>query len=367
MMGRRVKRILVVLDDIGPGDGLRSKFAIAVLRTAHPESRITLLVSEAAAEVFERDSGCDRVVVSHLYRAGIEGRWRNRMHKLTALLRVLPAVGLAHDLVLVLNWGTSTLDLLGRLAGGRVVGYRNRLPFLLSSRLGAYDVEGDPLEQNWTLLAAAGLTRTEAARRMKDPEPRLVSEAELTVPEPYAVLHVGSDWACQQWSQEGWAEVGDRLVDEYRLTVVFTGLAGEAAYIADIQALMRRPSISLAGSTTLDGLRRLLTRASLCVSVDSAPYELAQLTGTPVVVLAGPTSARPQMAGRGRPVVINRTPGELGFTIRACQRTHAEGHCHDYRCPFSQLPFIDVDEVMRGVGKLELSRNSPAYTAREAR
>ena len=96
-MGRRVKRILVVLDDIGPGDGLRSKFAIAVLRTAHPESRITLLVSEAAAEVFERDSGCDRVVVSHLYRAGIEGRWRNRMHKMTALLRVLPAVGLAHD------------------------------------------------------------------------------------------------------------------------------------------------------------------------------------------------------------------------------------------------------------------------------
>ena len=85
------------------------------------------------------------------------------------------------------------------------------------------------------------------------------------------------------------------------------------------------------------------------------------------MVLAGPTSARPQMAGRGRPVVINRTPGELGFTIRACQRTHAEGHCHDYRCPFSQLPFIDVDEVMRGVGKLELSRNSPAYTAREAR
>ena len=352
---RDLRRILVVLDDIGPGDALRSMFALAAVRKAHPDARITLLVSEAAAQVFEYGSGYDRLVVSHLYRAGLQGRWRNRIHKMGELLRLLPAVGVRHDLVLILNWGTSIVDLLGRLAGGRVVGYENRLGFLLSSRLGAYNVEGDPVEQNGALLKAAGLQPVEPSGNPGLPQ---VTGSEGM--EPYAVLHTGSDWACQQWTHDGWAELADRIVDEYGLGIVFTGLGGEAAYIASIQALMGHRSSSVAGRTSITELQDLLRNASLCVSVDSAPFELAQLMGTPVVVLAGPSSARPQMGGLKRPIVLNRTPADLGLRIRVCQRSHSEGHCHDYICPFSQLPFIKVDEVVRAVGQLQLPRRAPA-------
>jgi len=353
-MGRRVKRILMVLDDIGPGDALRSRFALATVRQAQPEARITLLVSDVAAQVFERGVEYDHLVVSRLYRSGVRGRWRTRIHKVTELLRLLRAVGLRHDLVVILNWGTTALDLLGRLAGGRVVGYENRLSLVLSSRLGAYNVEGDPVQQNRVLLKAAGLPAVELIG-----DPGLAQTRGSQGVEPYAVLHTGSDWACQQWTHDGWAELADRLVDEYGLSIVFTGLDDEAAYIASIQALMRHRSSSLAGRTNVTDVQDLLRNASLCVSVDSAPYELAQLMGTPVVVVAGPSSARPQMGGLKRPIVVNRTPADLGLRIRVCQRSHSEGHCHDYLCPFSQLPFIKVDEVMRAVGRLELSRRSP--------
>jgi ADP-heptose:LPS heptosyltransferase len=351
------KRILVVLDDIGPGDALRSLFALSSVRQAHPAASLTVVVSEAAAQVFEHDTGSYRLVVSRLYRAGVGSRWRNRVRKLAELWRLIRAVGPRQDLVLILNWGTLTLDLLGRLAGRRVVGYENRRRWLLSSRLGSYDVEGDPVEQNWKLLIAAGVPRIEVADTFSLP-PALGPE----VTAPYAVLHTGSDWACQQWTTDGWAELADRLAGEYGFKVVFTGLAGEAAYIARIQALMVSGSISFAGRTTVAELQDLLRHASLCVSVDSAPYELAQLMGTPTVVVAGPSSGRPRMGGLKRPIAVNRTPPDLGFRIRVCQRTHAEGHCHDYLCPFSQLPFVNADEVMRAVAKLEIAR--PAVMAR---
>jgi ADP-heptose:LPS heptosyltransferase len=320
-------------------------------------------VSDVAAQIFEHGAEYDHLVVSRLYRAGLRSPWRNRIHKLTEMIRLLGAVGLRHNLVLVLNWGTLTLDLLGRLAGGHVVGYENRLPFLVSSRLGAYDVEGDPVEQNTALLDAAGVPRAEPAAYVSNVEPAAASEPDWIPQTPYAVLHTGSDWACQQWSPEGWAELGDRLVDEYGMTVVFSGLSGEADYIAGIQARMRRPSTSFAGRTSIAALQHLLMNASLCVSVDSAPYELAQLMGTPVVVLAGPSSARPRMGGARRPIVLNRTPADLGLRIRVCQRAHSDGHCHDYQCPFSQLPFIDIDQVMRAVGASDMSLKSVGKAA----
>ena len=353
----RPQRILVILDDIGPGDALRSTFALNAIRRARPDSHIALLVSDRAAEVFEHASDPDQLLVSRLYARSSGGRWARRIHKLKEAFRLRREIGPRHDLVLVLNWGTSTLDLLGWLSGHRVVGYENRLRFLLSVRLGRYDVEGDPVEQNQKLLEAAGVS-------MADPAP--ASDAGLPVASgqdiarPYAVLHTGSDWACQQWSKARWAELADRLVEEFGLTIVFSGLAAEGTYIADIRSLMHQPAMSFAGKTTVAGLKDLLRRAALCVSVDSAPYELAQLTGTPVVILAGPTSGRPQMRMQSHPIVVNRTPAQLGRVIRECQRSHADGHCHDYGCPMSQLPLIEVDDVMQGISRLGVGARSAA-------
>src|SRR4029077_3422085 len=125
-MTRLPRGILVIADDCGPGDALRSRFAVQALRRAHPDSRLTLVVSEQAAEVFASDPTADRVVTSSLYRRGLEGAGRRRAHKLAELVRLTFAVGVGYDLCVVLNWGTLTLDLLGRVAAREVVGYENR-------------------------------------------------------------------------------------------------------------------------------------------------------------------------------------------------------------------------------------------------
>lgn len=347
-MRRKPPRILVILDDVGPGDALRSKFVLTSIRAAQPDARITLLVSEAAAEVFEPENECDTLIVSRIYRSGLRGRWRNRLHKAREMLRALRAVGLGHDQVLILNWGSSALDVLARLAGRQVIGYDNRAEFVLSRSLGTYDVEGDPVAQNRALLSVAGIRETPLSATA----PVESGDPQNPLTRSYAVLHTGSDWACQQWSQDRWARLADRIIDELGLDVVFTGLREEAAYVTAIQGMMRRPSASLAGQTALPELQRLISRAVLCVTVDSSPYELAQLTATPTIVLAGPTSARPQVRRNFQPVVVNCTSPSVGSVIRACQRTHSDGHCHDYTCPLSQLRRIEVDEVMQQVTAL---------------
>jgi ADP-heptose:LPS heptosyltransferase len=342
-MTHRPRRILVIADDCGPGDALRSRFAVQALRRAHPDSRLTLVVSEQAAEVFVSDPTADRVVTSSLYRRGLEGAWRRRAHKLAELVRLTFAVGVGHDLCVVLNWGTLTLDLLGRVAAREVIGFENRFAWLTSSRLGPYDVDGDPAAQNRALLVAADIGDGGVAAKYADME---------TAREPLAILHTGSDWACQQWRPEAWAQVGDWLLEECGLAVVFTGLAEEADYVASIQSLMHGTSTSLAGATSFEQLSSLLRRASLLVTVDSAPYEMAQLSGTPTVVVAGPTAAVARL-GRGQPsLVVNHTRPALQRQILACQRTFADGHCHDYACPFAQLPLVQVADVIAAIRRI---------------
>lgn len=362
MTARQARRLLVVVDDAGPGDALRSMAALSAIRATYATAHITLVVSEAAASVFETARPCDRVVVSHVHRPGLQG-WRSRVRKAVQVGRLLREVGTGYDLALVLNWGTTTLDVFARLASKRVIGFKNRAPLLLSGSLGTYDVEGDPVEQNWNLLRVAGVERVPsptipASGRVTRP----ATLDDLEMPTPYAVLHTGSDWACQQWAQEAWAELADRIATEHGVTIVWTGLAEEAAYIGSIQTRMVRPSISVAGKTTLERLRQLIANAGLFVCVDSAPYEIAQLTDTPIVVLAGPTSARAHLGGLGRCLVVNRSPARIGYRIRECQRAHVGGRCHDYSCPLAQLPYLRVDDVMAAIAKVELTLALPAPT-----
>jgi ADP-heptose:LPS heptosyltransferase len=335
------------------------------VRAAHPLAEITLLVAEEAYPVFAADRRFNRVLASRLY-----GRRPRR--GLGALLTtgILAArIGFGFDLVLILLWGSTTLNLIGWLVGGkRRVGYPHRYPGLVTSSLEAYGHSGD-IAANLVLLEAAGIPlpdgrgpalvvgeaeRVEArgllARRGRHPH------------RPLVVVHTGSDWACQQWLPERWARLADRLVAIHDADVVFTGLASEAAYVEQIQSQMDSPSISIAGQTSLLQLAAVLSLASLCVSVDSAGHDLAQALGVPATVLAGPTLPE---APLGRPLhVVNQTPPELQKAILDCQGRFPNGFCHNYACPWAGLRNISVERVLERITRSGVLTPADALTAK---
>jgi ADP-heptose:LPS heptosyltransferase len=347
--------VLVVLDDCGPGDALVVDFCLEALLRAHPEAEADLLVAEPAAAVFARDRRFSRVIVSRLYEQRSPHRPVLVLRKLRELVRLALRLGRRYDLAVTFYWGTTLLNVLARWATpGLSLGYANAWPGLLDSRLGRYRPEGDPLEQAARLLAAAGLEAAPEVPsvRLEDRDAHQVT-AELdrhgvAGSTRLAVLHLGSDWACQQWLPERWAEVADRLAGERGLVVVLTGVEAEAGYVEGVRQRMRSGSVSLVGSTSVSELATLVGQAALCVCVDSLAFELARAAGTRTVVLAGQS----RTGGAGAPLVVNRSSPELRAAILACKLSYekaAYGGCLHYGCPMAGLREIHVEDVMDAV------------------
>lgn len=103
---------------------------------------------------------------------------------------------------------------------------------------------------------------------------------------PLVICHSGSDWSCQMWPARRWAELAERLSDEFGADIAFTGLAAEAGFVEEVASRAARPILNLAGRTTYEQLCAVLARADLVIGLDTLVAPLASAMGTPVVTLA---------------------------------------------------------------------------------
>ncbi len=348
-----VRRILAVFDDCGPGDALCLTFCLTALRKAYPEATIDLVVSARAWPIFEHADGFGRVIVSNLYGGQLGTRPPSLLSKIRELGRLAWRIGRGYDMALTFLWGTTALNLLARWAAKRSFGYSSTFPWLLTTSLGRYSPDGEPIQAAIHLLAAADVKA--------DPEVPYIpfrrevaasAHSHLDLATNMVVVHTGSDWACQQWLPDRWAAVADTLVSRYGAQVVFTGLAEESAYIESVRSGMVNRSISLAGQTTVGDLTEILSRAAICICVDVVTYELAQAVGTRIVVLAGQSRTGAVVSGPSRPIVVNRTTPELRAAILQC-KTRVEkasyGGCRNYGCPMAGLRDISVGHVLDAI------------------
>lgn len=357
---RAHQRILVMVAYGHAGDALRVAPYVRTIRERHPSAEIVLLASTHTFPVYEGAGVSDRTVVTRLYEQPASAR---RWHQLWAageVLRVLWQLGVGYDQVIIFWWGATLLQVIARIAGwrGQRIGYASRIPWLLTSRLGVFP-GGAPTPQHLRLLQAAGITDATAAppaMRYTDRDrawvAALLAEQGLNPEQSLVVLHTGSDWACQQWLPERWAELADEIAGRYNASIVFTGVAGEAEYIEDVRRRMHSPSVSLAGRTSLAQLAALLARARLAICIDSAAFELTQAVGTPAVVLAGPTAPQHVVPGRRLPVIVNPLDSQQKDTMNGCRAAHdAKGGCLDYSCPMAGLRQIAVADALDAVAR----------------
>ena len=111
-------------------------------------------------------------------------------------------------------------------------------------------------------------------------------------------------WDTKLWADEKFAALCDRIAEELKVSVIFTG--SERGKLEHIQSLMKTPSVNLGGKTTLRDLAYLYQRSALLITTDSGPMHIAAAMGTPVIALFGPTDpSRTGPYGKGH-VVIRR-------------------------------------------------------------
>jgi predicted lipopolysaccharide heptosyltransferase III len=157
--------------------------------------------------------------------------------------------------------------------------------------------------------------------------------------QPFAVFHPGSARVEKFWEPERWVEIIEFATNELGLFPVLSGGGTELerAHLTAIRKKLRTTVLDLSGQVDLLSLAALIEHARLLVTVDSAPMHLASATGTPQVILFGPTNPfhwRP----RKSPAAI--LFGESPDPLRHFQAREAER-------PMRQISTTAVIDAMR--------------------
>ncbi|CCH51720.1 glycosyl transferase family 9 [Fibrisoma limi BUZ 3] len=115
------------------------------------------------------------------------------------------------------------------------------------------------------------------------------TENEIRHSPSYVCIHAGGI-SGRRWPENRFADVADALAEQ-GYTIVLTGTTAEEPIIQRVQALMRHPSVSIAGQTDLGSLAAILDGAAVLISNDTGVSHLAAACHAPSVVVF--TSADP--------------------------------------------------------------------------
>jgi ADP-heptose:LPS heptosyltransferase len=139
----------------------------------------------------------------------------------------------------------------------------------------------------------------------------------------YVCLHPGSQLPSRRWYPERFAQVADALAAD-GLTIVLTGVAGEAELTREVARAMRAPAVDLAGKTTLGAIAALIDGARLLLSNDTGVAHIAVARRTPSVrVSCGGDERRWAPLDDGIHRIIHHPVGCKPCSYGVCPTGHA--------------------------------------------
>ncbi|MCB9845029.1 MAG: glycosyltransferase family 9 protein [Phycisphaeraceae bacterium] len=294
-----LRRVLVVCPS-WVGDTVMASPAMRLLRDRLPGATIDALVRPGIDEVLAGSDLVDRVIVDA--RSGVMGVKRSAA-------KIRP--GRYDGAVLMANSMSSALAI--RVAGiARRFGYRRDGRALLLTdcldwprgkgaegivsatdfywRLAHFVLGDGPDHRRVGAEARLELGVSEAQRATAC---EVLGRAGIEPGRPYAVVNPGSSSIARRWPPERFAGVCDHLARTHGFTVVVNGAPSEREVI---QAVLNRASsqpLSLLDcGSSLGALKGIIAGARLLVTNETGPRFFAVASGTPVVVIFGPTDHR---------------------------------------------------------------------------
>ncbi len=310
-ISRTAPRILLLRPD-HLGDLILTTPVLQALRTAVPETQITLMVGPWSREIVARHPALDRLLTCAF--PGFQRAPQGALAPYALLFRTARQLRRErYDLAINLRpdfwWGAALLYLAGiplrvgyALAPGQP--FLNRtLPFpegehatvsnlrLVSAALVALGQE--PLEEPLTperYPAQFRPTEEECAWAAA----RLRAEG-IAEEAPLIIIPPGSGGAVKLWRSAAWASCANTL--QATLTsprparIMLTGSPGERGLVEEVARGIDSP-VALVTDATVGQLAALLARATCVLTVDNGPGHIAAAQDTPSVHLFGPTDPR---------------------------------------------------------------------------
>ncbi len=334
--GRRKADRILIIRLKRAGDIVMTMPAVAILRRALPEARLSYLVDPPFARLVEGHPDIDEVIVSS---RGAGRRIRRARF----------------DAVVDFHGGPRASRLAWFSGAPNRAGYE--IPwrrFIYGVRVPRSGTGGEAVHSvvNHARLVRALLRRLGAddggadipPLRLPDSLPGEKARLDALLARPgfpgegsrLAVLHIGAGNAFRDWGEDNFLELARHLSERAGLRVALAGGPEDRARAASLLARAPAGTVSFAGDLNWAELRDLIGRAALFAGPDSGPMHVAASTATPIVAIFGPTLPAHFAPWRREGVRIVEKP----FDCRPCrQRECAAG---DVRC----LRSISAGEVL---------------------
>lgn len=278
------------------GDVVLTTSAIALVKKAYPEAKITMLVKPVVREAVENNPLIDEVMVFQ-YKAK-----ENSIGKMLAMVKDIKSrhfdLSISFDRKLrpaLLCWlaGIPT-----RVGPDKVFDDKpSKVTWLYT------DVMHISQDLDATLQAETYQTIVREFTGLKDhAEPmfaRITDVAEkkteellsrLPQAEKFIALCVKGTFELKTWPKEYFVEVVDALAKRYDAAFFIVGAPSDREYADEVIAAMHQPVMNFCGETTLVDLAAIIRKSDLLITVDTGATHIAATTGVKMVTMYGCTS-----------------------------------------------------------------------------
>ena len=285
------------------GDVVLTTGAVALLKRAWPEARVTMLVKPACRQAVENNPVIDEVIVFG-YKPG-ENSFGLMRKMVQELKKRHFDLSISFDRKLrpaLLAW---LAHIPARIGPDRVFDDKpSRVTWLYTETVHiTHDLDGTLQAETYQAIVR-GVTGQSPEEKAESVFARVTPEAEEKAEALLARLpagcHIGlcvkGTFPLKTWPKEYFAEAVQELFAEYGASFYITGGPGDREYGEEVRAsILERcgkeaPTVlNFCGETDLVELAALYRRTELLVTVDTGGAHIAATTGVPMVVMYGCT------------------------------------------------------------------------------
>jgi heptosyltransferase-2 len=327
---------IVVRSPTWVGDAVMSVAALRELRRLLPGSHITVAAPRGTSDIFiEADFVDDVLVVESGFWPALRQLRRGKFDLALLFQNAFAAASLAFAARIPFRIGYDT----------------DRRGFLLTNAFPVPSWKNEKHESFYYLNVVTELERlivhslpfSEAqprfdlavSRGRKDEARQLLVDKGAAHGQPTVILCPGSvNSRAKRWPAERYAELSDRFIDR-GATVVLIGSPAEQDVAAEVRAQVRHQPLVLTGETTVAQMVALISVAEVLVTNDTGPAHIGAATGTPTLVIFGPTNPLTTYPMSPAAEIIREPPDCAPCMLRDCPI--------DHRC----MTAISVDEVFQ--------------------
>ena len=291
----REYRNILVYAMVNLGDVILTTSAIALLKKAYPQARITMLSRPIVREVIEHNPVIDDVILFD-YKAK-----QNSIGKMWAVVQELRRRKFDLAISFDRKLRPALLCLLAgipvRVGPSRVFDSKpSRVTWLYTHTVPITHDLDETLQAETYQEIIRGFTGAAGHEHPVLPTP---TEAQRAKAESFLSsaagkrkigLCVKGTFGLKTWPKEYFAEVVRALNLRYDAAFYVTGAPGDYAYAEDVISAIGIPVENLCGKTNLMELAALYGQLDLLISVDTGGAHIAAVTGVPLVVMFGCTS-----------------------------------------------------------------------------